>query len=176
MFGSDNCQIRHGLDHHIGELTVDTTVALPYGSVMDQHATDNTKAILGVSEALGLLSKRVTPTGPTFEQMTLGQLNLDAKSGDKVSLIALVPGGTLELEGAPSIGAATAGEHLLVTTGTGALSGSTAKNTQLSVINGRWYEAQTGDRVLGRMLKADLTPLVVGNIRCLIEVIKGNVL
>jgi hypothetical protein len=56
-----------------------------------------------------------------------------------------------------------------VTSGTGAITVSTALETQLSLMNGRWRVAQTGDIIRG-ILKAQLVPLVASsNVRIKIK-------
>jgi hypothetical protein len=173
MFGSDKFQIRFGETNHVGVYTVDTATAIAYGTAMDRSAADGTKAIVGAGDFIGFLSKRVSLAGPTFEQMSLGFQNLDAKTGDKVTLIQVATGGQVEVENEPGITAATVGEYLLVTSGAGDITAA-PKDTELSVVSGRWRVAQSGDRVLGRVLDSAIAPLVALNVRVLIELIRGN--
>jgi hypothetical protein len=116
------------------------------------------------------------PVPNLFEQMTLGYGNLPAQVGTAVSLRNVAPGGLIEIEGEPSISAFvyTGYSQLLVTGGTGAITTSTALETQLSVFNGRWRVAQTGD-VIRAILKAQLVPFVAAsNVRILIKLEGGG--
>ena len=113
-----------------------------------------------------------------FEQMVMGYGNLPAQIGTAVSLRRAISGLTiLQVEGEPSIGAFvyTGYSQLLVTSGTGAITTSTALETPLSLMNGRWRVAQSGDIVRG-ILKAQLTPLVSStNVRIRIAITTGGV-
>ena len=113
-----------------------------------------------------------------FEQMVMGYGNLPAQIGTAVSLRRAISGLTmLQVEGEPSKGAFdyTGYSQLLVTSGTGAITTSTALETQLSLMNGRWRVAQSGDTVRG-LLKAQLTPLVAAtNVRIRIAITTGGV-
>jgi hypothetical protein len=94
-----------------------------------------------------------------------------------VSLRAVLPGGLIEVEGEPDIGTFvyTGYSQLLVTSGTGAITTSTAQETQLSLMNGRWRVAQSGDVVRGT-LKSQLVPFVAAtNVRILIHLMGGGV-
>ena len=116
------------------------------------------------------------PVANLFEQMVMGYGNLPAQIGTAVSLRNVLPGALIEIEGEPSIGAFSyAGySQLLVTSGTGAITTSTAQETQLSVMNGRWRVAQTGDVVRG-ILKSQLVPFVASsNVRILIKLEAGG--
>ena len=116
------------------------------------------------------------PAPQLFEQMTLGYGNLPAQIGTAVSLRNVAPNGLIEVEGEPSKGAFdyTGYSQLLVTSGTGAITTSTALETALSLMNGRWRVAQTGDVIRGR-LKAQLTPFVASsNVRILIKLVTGG--
>lgn len=55
------------------------------------------------------------------------------------------------------------GLDLVVTSGTGAISGSTAANTALGMYHGRWYVKQGGDEVAG-ILREQITPDDVTNV------------
>lgn len=117
------------------------------------------------------------PVANLFEQMTMGYGNLPAQIGTAVSLRNVAPGGLIEVEGEPSKTAFdySGYSQLLVTSGTGALTTSTALETELSVYNGRWRVAQSGDVVRGR-LKAQLVPFVAAtNVRILIKLEVGTV-
>ena len=116
------------------------------------------------------------PVANLFEQMVMGYGNLPAQIGTAVSLRNGAPGGLIEIEGEPSLGAFdyTGYSQLLVTGGTGAITTSTALETQLSVMNGRWRVAQTGDVIRG-MVKAQLVPFVAStNVRILIKLEAGG--
>ena len=117
------------------------------------------------------------PVANLFEQMVLGYGNLPAQIGTAVSLRNVLPGALIEVEGEPSIQAYDySGYSQLIVTGgaTGAITTSTALETQLSVVNGRWRVAQTGDVIRG-ILKAQLTPFVASsNVRILIKIEGGG--
>jgi hypothetical protein len=109
-----------------------------------------------------------TPVPQMFEQMSTGMHNLPAQVGTAVSLVDFEDA---DFESEPSIGSATYSGYgqLLVTSGTGAITVSTALETQLSLMNGRWRVAQTGDIIRG-ILKAQLVPLVAtANVRIKIK-------
>ena len=117
------------------------------------------------------------PVANLFEQMMLGYGNLPAQIGTAVSLRNVTAGSLIEVEGEPSIGAFdySGYSQLLVTSGTGAITTSTAQETQLSLMNGRWRVAQTGDIVRG-LCKAQLTPFVAStNVRILIKIVSASV-
>ena len=118
------------------------------------------------------------PVPNLFEQMTLGYGNLPAQVGTAVSLRNVAPGGLIEVEGEPSIGAFvyTGYSQLLITTGTRGITTSTALETQLTVLNGRWGVASVGDVIRG-ILKAQLVPFVAAtNVRILIKLEAGGAL
>lgn len=118
------------------------------------------------------------PVANLFEQMVLGYGNLPAQIGTAVSLRNVTAGSLIEVEGEPSIQAYdySGYSQLLVTGGaTGAITTSTALETQLSIVNGRWRVAQTGDVVRG-LLKAQLTPFVTStNVRILIKIVSASI-
>jgi hypothetical protein len=116
------------------------------------------------------------PVPNLFEQMTLGYGNLPAQIGTAVSLRNVLPGSLIEVESEPSITAFVYSGYgqLLVTSGTGGITTSTALETELSVYNGRWRVAQSGDVVRG-VLKAQLTPFVAAtNVRILIKIVSAG--
>ncbi len=173
MFGSDNFQIVYGETRHMGELTV--TGALPKGTAVDDSG-DNDMAVLANGNAVGFITKNVTLAGPTYEQMSLNFRDLPETSGNKMTVEDVEIGGQVEVENEPSKAYnASTGAMLMVTTGTGDLT-SAAKDVDVSFKNGRFYAAQTGDRVWGRVLNSAVTPIVAGNIRVRIERVAGEVL
>ena len=176
MNGTDFFQVRYGTAVLIGELAPSGTAqAWPIGTAMQK--TDDEVCVPADGNFDGFLAKEVTAAGPTFEKMTLGYPNNPAKYGDKATLKALPDGSLIEVEGEPTIivtaTPTTYGTHLLVTSGTGAISGTTAQDTRLSFKNGRWYEAQVGDFVFG-VLRRQLTPKTALNIRIEIELRRGE--
>lgn len=177
MWGTDYFQIVHGEGTLVGELTpTGTFTSLEIGTPMQRQADygDTHSEICGVSEPChGFLTKKVTEDGPTFEQMELGYKNVPALKGHKVSLKSLADGDMIEVEGEPSKAHNASSVGHLVTSGTGAISTSTAAATDLSIQSGRWRVAQTGDVINGRLRK-QLTPVAdASNIRILIEITRG---
>lgn len=179
MFGTDYFQIIHGEFFTIGEL-VPSGLAVSgdkfeRGTAMDRNGVANV-CVLGEGDYVGFLTKKFTFDGPDFQSMTLGDPDLPAKAGQAATLAVLPAGGELEVEGEPSKASTAASLGLLVTSGTGAISNATAIETDLSIKDGRWRVAQTGDRVCGT-LKAQLTPIVdaVNNIRILISLKRGQI-
>lgn len=174
MFGSDSFQLVYGETIHIGTLAV--SGAYPKYTAIDDRG-DNINGDPAEGEAIGFLSQDVTLVGPTFEQMSLNFRDLPVKSGNKSTLECPDVGAQIEVENEPSKAFNSAdGLKRIVTTGTGALTAGTAKDTEVSFKNGRFYAAQTGDRVWGRVLNAAVTPFVTANIRIRIERVAGYTL
>ncbi len=178
MFGTDYFQIIHGEGHHIGELTpTGTFTTLERGTAMQRSTTygDTHSEVAGVAEGLqGFLAKKVTDTGPSFENMTLGYQDLPAKIGQKVTLVQANDGDVIEVEGEPSKAYNASSVGHLVTSGTGAISGSTAAGTELSLQGGRWRVAQTGDVINGKLI-SQLTPVAdASNIRIKVRITQGR--
>jgi len=73
----------------------------------------------------------------------------------------------MEFEGLGTLGVG----NLVVTSGTGSISSSTAKRTELSVTMGSLRVAQSGDTVLYLMEKADVTLTTVGNVRVRVKAV-----
>ena len=171
MWGTDYFQVIHGEPEMIGEFAI--TAVAPIGTFVDDDGS-NAQAELANGNALGFMTKEVTADGPTFEQMNF-QNCLVAKAGDAVSIGALCPGHQIEVENEPSKTSTGTGAKMMVTSGTGAITAATAKDTEVSVVNGRLYAAQTGDRVMFRVLNAAITPHVTGtNIRVRMERVAGG--
>ena len=179
MFGNRYFQIRHGASEEliVGEFVA--TGAINRGTVMNvttDESIDPTTVTPANGESLGFMSQNMTLAGPTIEQQFMQVGDLPLKSGSAVSLRKLVPGSLIEVENEPSLAYdASTGAQLLVTgSTTGYLTTSTAKNVNLSVKNGRWYVAQTGDRIIGRLV-SQLTPVAAAtNVRILIEILAGG--
>lgn len=168
MNGTDYFRVVHGEAHHIGELEPSgTTVPWEIGCSMVR--TDPEVCTPSNGDHTGFLTKKVTTDGPSFEDMNFNK-NLPAKLGQKVSLAQLPDGALIEVEGEPSITATAASPGLIVTSGTGAITGATARASKLSFKNGRVYLAQTGDYIFG-VLREQMTPIAsASNIRILIEI------
>jgi hypothetical protein len=123
----------------------------------------------GAGGSLGVLSMRSTAEGPTQINIVLGLWeNAVAKTGTKVSLSYIEIGGEIEVEGENGLTYATvptiANGGLLVTSGTGAISASTAHGDLLAYQNGRLRIAQSGDRIQLQVLQ-QLTPVDAGSFR-----------
>lgn len=147
--------------------------ALPYGLAVEIDPTDRTVAIPAYGTGMeGFLMQEVTADGPTALQLVAQLKTLPAQTGQAVSIAR--GEGRIEVEGPDAAGVANA-TALLITSGTGALSASTAQHTELSLRAGKWRVAQTGDRVCGEVIKAGLTADVSGNIRIEIRVFSGGI-
>ena len=185
-FGSDNFQVRYGEPEHLnGEYAV-TGYPYPSGLAMgiedDCADTDGqalpTCKVAGPNGYIGFLSEKVV-SARDLADMMLDKPNLGTQVNNKVTLERYPAGSELEVESPPSIAYSTAQggtattEYRLVTTGTGDVSALTM-GAQLAFQAGRWREAQSGDRVCGRVLK-QLTPVTTLNIRLLIEIVEGTV-
>ena len=175
MYGTDYFQYVLGEPQHLGTLTpTGTWTSLERGTVMDRQASyRETHCSPGSGDMQGILSNRVTSDGPSFEKMTLGYPDLDVLKGQAVTLVVPGDGDLIEIEGEPGKAYSDSTLGLLVTSGTGDMTSASAGD-KLSVKNGRWYVAQSGDWVLGEVKAAGLTPIAdPSNIRYLIEVRRG---
>jgi hypothetical protein len=167
LWGSEYFQIIHGKMRTVGELTPTGTFPLQKNLAMKRSADEFAEVASG--DMLGFLGQQVTAAGPTYEQLNF-RVDLVAKAGHKVSIKVLEDGGEFEVEGEPSKGPTDSQNGLLITSGTGAVTNSTAVGTQLSVYQGRWRVAQTGDFVLAIVRDNTITPLAdASNIRILAE-------
>lgn len=178
MFGTDKFQIRHGEPEHIGEFEpqlpgAKTKLIKGTPMMISDYVANESVVTTPTKYADGILLKEVTEAGPTFEQLELSNVykDLPAKEGHKVTLGRLPDGAIIEVEG-PDSNAVGAGDELLVTSGTGSLSGASG-GEKLSLEDGRWREAQTGDLINGEVVDA-LTPNTAGNVRLAIRVVRGD--
>jgi len=172
MFGTDYFQIIHGEPVHVGELTpTGFTSPAEKGMFMQREGAEHCKpATSSGAPAAGFLTKQITDDGPTFEKMTLGYPDLPAKTGQKVTLGVLPDGSLIEVEGQPSKAHNVAQLGHLVTSGTGAISTSTAAETEVSLQSGRFRVAQSGDYVEG-VIKRQVDPVAdASNVRVAIEI------
>lgn len=174
MNGTDTFQKRYGEEFEVGELAPSGTWLLPFSIGLAMEKSGEEICVPANGQFTGFLSKEVTADGPTFEEMELGYPNLPTKIGEKATLTALQDGALIEVEGEDAIAYSEAGDHLLVTTGTGHVNTDTAEGTSLSFKQGKWYIAQTGDFVFG-ILRKQLTPVTAGNIRLEIEIRRGDI-
>jgi hypothetical protein len=185
-YGTDSFQVRHGDPALIGEYSLSGTHPLGLGLARhadfgDDSDADNPMATpAGADGAMGVLAKRMDTDGPTLLNNLLGNTADESiKTGGKVPIERYPAGSQIEIESADSK-AYNADQptdptdgYLLVTSGTGAISASTAVGTLLGYQNGRLRVAQTADRVEWKIL-AQLTPKTEGNIRLLIEKVEGE--
>lgn len=134
----------------------------PIGEAYDYES--ETAASLANGKCLGHLSRAITTNGPSYENLELGLVHDELKSGSEVSLWVIPVGAEVIVEGPPasasSAATTKAAPVLLVTSGTGAITAATAKDTRVSFKNGRFYAAQSGDLAYYRVLNAGLSPLV----------------
>ncbi len=174
MYGTEAFQIVFGETRHNGELTV-TGADIPIGTAYDDSG-DNELAELANGSSMGFITKACTTLGATFEQKTLGYKNIPGKSGEKFTLQDVLPGGQVEVENEPAKAYNSAdGQRLIVTTGTGDLTAA-AKDVLVSFKNGRFYEAQSGDQIWGRVINSACTPIIAdSNIRIRMERTSGGI-
>jgi hypothetical protein len=147
------------------------TATLLLGKMVDYAAADETQMRLGTGFAVGILGQSINLNGTTddlgFKKLTVGGFpDIPAKRGLAVGIFCPFPGFEAIFEGAADIsgGNGPAIDHLVVKTGTGALGGGTSDLTPLSVVNGAWRAAQSGDYVLANF-RQNLTPKNAGEIR-----------
>lgn len=171
MNGTNYFQHRYGEETDIGELAPSGTPDFEIGTAM--RKTDPEVCVPADGKMTGFLTKKVTTAGPTFEELTLADPNSPAKYGNKVTLKQIAVGGIIEVEGEASKAYNADTDGLLVTSGTGDVT-SAAAGDALSLQNGRWRAAQTGDFVCGRVIR-QMTPNTAGNVRLEIEVLAGDV-
>jgi hypothetical protein len=128
----------------------------------------------GTGIAWGILTRDVNFSGTTndagFKKLTVGGFpDIPVKKGACVTIQVPLPGAEAIFEGAVDItsgvAAAIDGPGLVLKTGTGAISAATPVNSRLSVVNGVWRLAQTGDFVLAHLKQANYTPKNAGEIR-----------
>lgn len=179
MYGSKYFRVRRGAEamRGVGDLTI-TGTNQPIGEFYDYDSTDKTLGALANGRAAGFLSMGVYSAAMTYEQRELDYLPDFGKSGEKFTLQNVPIDGEIEVECALAK-AYNATQNmttpvLLVTTGTGALSASTAQGTLCSYKNGRIYVAQSGDHAEWEVIDAARTPLVAdANIRIVFRRVQG---
>lgn len=175
MFGTKYFQLLTDTGERVGEFIPTGDTSFERGTAMQRVANTerHSERAGGTSPIIGLLTQKVTEDGPSYEQKSLGILDLPEKVGSAVSMYAPKDGDRLEVEGEPSKGPDDAQSGLLVTDGTGAVASNTAIDTQMSVYKGRWRQAQSGDYVEGLLKRTGVTPEAdASNIRVEIEIRK----
>lgn len=185
MFGSRQFKPIHGNWHHVGYLTTDELpipvgTTLPKGTWCSSKPGNEFKMQLASGYALGVLTQDVDNEGTmnlTVQRNLLvggvlaGATEVPAKKGHAVSLRVPDANAEMQFEG---LGAAVPG-NLVCTTGTGAISAATARNAELSFLNGCIRLAQTGDIVQLLMLDANETPELAGQVRIRVKYVAGYV-
>lgn len=155
------------------------TAALKIGKMVDFKDNSELEMKLGSGYAVGLLTRPVSLKGylDTAIQLRAAQLgtphgseDVPVTRGKPVTIQCPYPGAEAIFEGAADVGAADATvanaiDHLVVKTGLGALSSGTAINTLLSVVNGAWRVAQTGNFAIAVLRQANYTPINAGEVR-----------
>lgn len=190
QFGSKYFQIRSGEPMVVATLT--STGEFPQGAMMAQednaaYTPDDGTPLMKAANAddfVGHLAQRVNSTGPELINNLLGMTADEAAlAGTKVNLLQIPVGGRIEVEGPPDIAYSAAQPtdlkegYLLVTSGTGALTTTTAAKTLLGIQNGRLRVAQAGDRAEYRVEQNISSDAVdSGNVRLLIQRIQGAVM
>lgn len=180
MFGSNFFKIVNGSHKAVGYMTTENFVipegvTIPKGTIVDSLTGDDTKQVFASGQGIGHTTQDVTLEGQTslseFKNRVIGKRDLPIKIGQAVTVRQFDPGAELEMEG---LGAAGPG-NLVATTGTGAISDSTARKTELSAHIGSLRVAQTGELVMYHMEDAGLTPYTEGNVRVRISVVSPYV-
>lgn len=154
------------------------TAVLKIGKVVDFKDNSETEMKFGTGYGVGFLTRPVSKLGRMEVNNLLreaqmgtahGAEDVPVTRGQPVTIQCPYAGAEFIAEGQADItGAGTVLQgidHLVVKTGTGAISAGTAINSLLSVVNGAWRIAQTGDFVLATLRQANYTPVVAGGIR-----------
>jgi hypothetical protein len=163
-------QILRGVDDMTSKLIA---AAAPFGMAMEIDPSDRDYAIPAYGTGFeGFLTQEVTTAGVTALQIVTQIKDVPVTAGHAASLAR--GEGRIEVESLPSAGVANATE-LMITSGTGAITNVLAQHTELSFRNGKWRQAQVGDRVCGEIIDSGLTPLTASNIRCEIRVFSGGI-
>ena len=186
MFASTRFELLstpHKVAHEIGFLKTtelplssadadSATAVLQRGKIVDYKDNDETLMKLGTGYGVGMLMRNISLNGLRTlagyqAVMEGGYPDTPVSRGLAATILCPHPGFEAIFEGLCDItsGVAAAIDHLVVTTGTGALSAATPINTQLSVVNGAWRVAQAGNYVLAHMRQANLAPKNVGELR-----------
>lgn len=152
------------------------TAILPLGKIVDYKDNSESLMKLGSGNGLGILTQAVSLNGTKddagFKKLTVGGYpDIPVTRGMCVGVFCPFPGIEAIFEGAVDIsgGNGAAIDGLVIKTGTGAIATGTALNTALSVLNGAWRQAQTGDTVLGILRQANYTPNNSGEIRIRVQ-------
>lgn len=152
-----------------------STTPLPIGTPVEYKSGDTEEAVLASGKPVGIITERIDASGTTsdarFKSVMIGERNIPIKTGTQVAVRVPQLNALLEFEG---LGAAAPG-NLVCTSGTGAISTSTANGTELSAQNGSIRVAQTGDIVFAKMEVANLTPETVGNVRIRVSAVPSHV-
>lgn len=187
MFGSTRFKWLSGTYHHYGVLKTtglaitaadadSATGVIKRGKMMDIKADDETLMVYGSGNAFGILLHNVALNGITdatgFRDFSIGKQDLPKKRGAAVTLRVPHQGSMAEFEGT---GEATVDNLVCDATTAGFLATSTPVGTALSVLNGCWRIAQTGDNVIARLVRADLTPQNAGELRIRVQFVSPTV-
>lgn len=128
------------------------------------HATDPAAFDLAQHNTfIGHLTRRVTVGGLTVTDRVFG-VTSDVPVGVEAPFVA---GQEVSAEKALEI--EVEGSDYMVTSGTGAITGSTAVGTSASYCNGKLRATQTGELVNYVLTANNLTPSETGNLRCRFE-------
>lgn len=155
MWGTKLCRMVNGNWDHVGTLrsSLPAGYTYPAGTHLAYQVTgtynDNEDVgVLASGYAVGFTTQDIDDDGSigdsSFKNQFLGLQNIPVRNGLEISLRRMALNSEVEFEGA---GDALPG-NLVATTGTGAITGSTARHTALSVHNGCLRVAQTGDFVM----------------------------
>lgn len=155
MWGTKLCRMVNGNWDHVGTLhtSLPAGVTYPAGTHLGYQVTgtynDNEDvAVLASGFAIGFTTQDIDDDGSigdnSFKNQFLGLQNIPVRNGLEISLRRMSLNAEVEFEG---VGGALPG-NLVATTGTGAITGTTARHTELSVFNGALRVAQTGDLVM----------------------------
>jgi len=178
MIGSQEIRIINGEWDHVGyctteHVTLGSGVVLPRGTNYMFSPTNDEKWVLASGDAVGFGTQEVDYEGQTSLDNRLRiTTGIGSEKGDwpirigqALSVRRMNSFSAIQVEG---LGASIPG-NIVCTTGTGSLSSATARGVELSVFNGCWRIAQSGDFVLAKVLLSNITPEIVGRLRLLIE-------
>jgi hypothetical protein len=179
MFGSKTFQWLSGNYHNLSVKTTELPITeadadsatglLQRGKLVNYKANDLTELAFTTGMAIGMITRNINKLGLNtdegYKNFSIGLTDLPLRRGLAVTVRRPAPGSQAIFEG---LGVASV-DNLVVTSGTGALASGTARNSELSVIKGGLYLAQTGDFVIALLDQANLTPITGGNLRIRVQ-------
>lgn len=145
------------------------------GKAMDIVANSETEMKYSTGATfMGFLMTEVSLLGVTdlalYQQVMQGWLYQPIQRGMAVGIAVPRLNSWWEFEDLGTVGV----NRLVITSGGGAISGSTAVGTPLTIDQGGWRVAANNERVWAEVLRANLTPEVGSNIRIRVKILAGN--